>query len=83
MMQNDLKKIVEPFEVVLLFLIQLKKLQWEDFQGVPDDDDPALAHTKWKIGYNYSLKMNTEQQYQIDVDVWCKIDSSSWVKTKF
>ena len=63
---------------------EIKKLTWEDYSGLPDVDDPAIAHTKWKIGYNYTLKLGTDDsEFLIEVDVWCKVDSSSWVKTKF
>jgi hypothetical protein len=63
---------------------EIKKLTWDDYAGIPDEDDPSIAHTKWKIGYNYTLKLaNDDNEYFVEVDVWCKVDPSSWIKTKF
>ncbi|CAK56878.1 unnamed protein product (macronuclear) [Paramecium tetraurelia] len=61
--------------------LDIRKLTWDDFQGVPPEDDPALAHTRWKIGYNYQVHHEADK-IQVMVDVWCKIDPSSWTKDK-
>lgn len=61
----------------------IRELTWDDFQGTPDDDDPALAHTKWNIGYNYHVDKNDNQKYVAALDVWCRVDPESWAKTRF
>lgn len=62
--------------------MEIRELTWDDFQGQPDEDDPALAHTKWKIGYNYAINKE-DCKYVVQLDVWCKVDPASWTKTKF
>ncbi|CAD8085963.1 unnamed protein product [Paramecium sonneborni] len=61
--------------------LDLRKLTWDDFQGMPPEDDPGLAHTRWKIGYNYQVH-HEDDKIQVIVDVWCKIDPSSWTREK-
>ncbi|CAD8077376.1 unnamed protein product [Paramecium primaurelia] len=58
---------------------EIRKLTWDDFQGVPPENDPAYALTRWKIGYNYQVHHEADK-IQVVVDAWCKIDPSSWKK---
>ncbi|KAM3134565.1 hypothetical protein pb186bvf_013379 [Paramecium bursaria] len=61
---------------------EIRKLTWEDFLGQPDSEDISLALTKWRIGYNYSI-VKQDDRISVQVDVWCKVDPTSWVRTRF
>ncbi|CAD8084899.1 unnamed protein product [Paramecium sonneborni] len=61
--------------------LDLRKLTWDDFQGTPPKNESAQAQIRWKIGYNYQVRQD-DDKIQVMVDVWCKIDPSSWQKDK-